>query len=190
MCKSIPTLVEYLIQPAHTPLQRARAVYKWVTTNIAWVFFTYQHLDHLIMCTILYMLIICVLSFPKVWHWWIFWKKREKIMIPMTFWEIDPVSAQGTAVFLKAYVGKICLGFFVPLENFSLVWRRQHCRWRGSNFDICSAVMATEQRGFFSVPHLLCHRASVYNVHLRGPVTITPIAERLAVELLLPVITT
>ena len=152
--------------------------------------FTYQHFDHLIMCTILYMLILCVVFSIGMTLMDILEEARKNHVILMTFWEIDPVSAQGTAVFLKAYVGKICLGFFVPLENFSLVWRRQHCRRRGSNFDICLALMATEKRGFFSVPHLLCHRASVYNVHLRGPVTITPIAERLTVELLLPVFTT
>ena len=33
-------------------------------------------------------------------------------------------------------------------------------------------------------------RVSVYNDHLRGPVTLTPIAERVAVELSLPVLTT
>ena len=43
--------------------------------------------------------------------------------------------------------------------------------------------MAIEQWGFFSVPHLLWHGASVYNGQLRGPVTLAPIAERLAVEL-------
>ena len=37
------------------------------------------------------------------------------------------------------------------------------------------------------MPHLLRHGASVYNGHLRGPVTLTPIAERLAVDLSLPV---
>ncbi|XP_078315574.1 kyphoscoliosis peptidase-like [Crassostrea virginica] len=42
VCKSIPTLVEYLIQPAHTSLQRARAVYKCVTTNIAYDIDGYQ----------------------------------------------------------------------------------------------------------------------------------------------------
>ena len=52
--------------------------------------------------------------------------------------------------------------------------------WRAANFDLCSAIMAIEQWGFFSMPHLLWHRASVYNGHLRGPVTLTPIAERLA----------
>ena len=45
-------------------------------------------------------------------------------------------------------------------------------------------------RGLYSVSHLLWHGASVYNGHLRGPVTVTPNAERLAVELSLPVLTT
>ena len=47
--------------------------------------------------------------------------------------------------------------------------------------------MAIQQWWFFSVPHLLWHGASVY---LRGPVTLTPIAERLAVEQSLPIFTT
>ena len=55
---------------------------------------------------------------------------------------------------------------------------------------LCSALMAYKQWGFFSVPHLLWHGASVYNGYLRGPMTLTPIAERLAVELSLPVFTT
>ena len=40
------------------------------------------------------------------------------------------------------------------------------------------------------MPHLLRHGPVVYNGHLRGPVTLTPVAERLAVELSLPVFTT
>ena len=50
-------------------------------------------------------------------------------------------------------------------------------------FYLCSSLMAIEQLGFFSVSH-------VYNGHFREPVTITPIAERLAVELSLPFFTT
>ena len=50
--------------------------------------------------------------------------------------------------------------------------------------------MAIEQWRFFSMPHLLWHRSSVYNGHLRGPVTLTPIVESLAVELSIPVFTT
>ena len=50
------------------------------------------------------------------------------------------------------------------------------------------ALMAIEQSGFFSVPHLLWHEASVFNCHLRGPVKLTQsIVERLALELPLPV---
>ena len=40
------------------------------------------------------------------------------------------------------------------------------------------------------MPHLLWHGASVYDGHLRGPVTLAPNAERLAVELSLPMLTT
>ena len=61
---------------------------------------------------------------------------------------------------------------------------------RAANFDLCSALMVVEQWGFFSVPHLLWHEASVYNGHLRGPLTLTPIAERLTVELKIPILTT
>ena len=50
--------------------------------------------------------------------------------------------------------------------------------------------MAIEQWGFFSVQRLQWHRTSVYNGHSRGPVTLTPIAEHLAVEMSLPVFTT
>ena len=73
-----------------------------------------------------------------------------------------------------------CLEFFIPLENFSLIWRRHHCRWKAANFDLCSALIAIEQWGFFSVPHiLLWHGASIYYGHLRGPVTLTHYAERM-----------
>ena len=79
---------------------------------------------------------------------------------------------------------KDLFGAFFPLENFSLIWRRHHYRRRAANFDLCSAL--AEQWGFFSVPHLLWHGASVYYSHLRWPVTLTPFVERLAVELSLP----
>ena len=41
--------------------------------------------------------------------------------------------------------------FFVPIETFSLIWWRHHCRCRAA-FDVCSALMAIEQSGF-----LACH---------------------------------
>ena len=64
-------------------------------------------------------------------------------------------------------------------------WRAEHF-----DFDLCFALMAIEQWELFSVPHQLWHGSSVYSDHLPGPVTITPIAECLAVELSSPVFTT
>ena len=43
--------------------------------------------------------------------------------------------------------------------------------------------MAIEQCGFFNKPHLLWHGPILYNGYLIGPETLTPVAERLAVEL-------
>ena len=40
------------------------------------------------------------------------------------------------------------------------------------------------------MPYVLLHWPTVYNGHLREPVTLTPVAERLAVELSLPAFTT
>ena len=71
--------------------------------------------------------------------------------------------------------------FSTHSRNFSFIWRCHHYRWRSAKFDLCSTLMAIEQWGFFSVPHLLedpWHSS-------------TSIAERLAVELpSLPVFTT
>ena len=84
--------------------------------------------------------------------------------------------------FIIYYVLFICLlRFIVPLENLSLIWRRHHCRWMFANVDLwCLAPMAIEQWGFSNVPQSLQHGPTVYNVHLRGPVTLTSVAERLA----------
>ena len=68
----------------------------------------------------------------------------------------------------------VCLEIFVPL-----IWRRHHCLWRAAGFIyLCSTLVAIKQWGFFSVSHLLWQGASVYYSHLRGPVTLTPNAER------------
>ena len=100
------------------------------------------------------------------------------------------INCKMVGINMVVFVLFVCLEFIVPLENFSLIWRRLHCRWRAANFDLCSALMANAQWGFFNVPHLLRHGHPLYNGHLWGPVTLTPVAERLAVELLLPVFTT
>ena len=55
----------------------------------------------------------------------------------------------------------VCLGIIVPFENFSLIWRCHHYRWKAGKFELCSILMAIEQWGFFRVPHLLWHGVSV-----------------------------
>ena len=62
-------------------------------------------------------------------------------------------------------VKDVCLfvmGIYVPLENFSLIWRRHHYRWRASNLDlhVYSALicMGIEQWGFFLVYLTCCDR--------------------------------
>ena len=77
--------------------------------------------------------------------------------------------------------------FYVQLGNFSLMWRQHHYRWRASIFLLYSTLMAIEHWGLFSLPHLLYHGTSVYNGHLRGPISITSAVEHLEVELPLPV---
>ena len=68
----------------------------------------------------------------------------------------------------------ILFGVFRPTH-----WSRHHYRWWVANFLPMLALMAIEQRGFFSVSHLLCHRGYIYNGHFfRGTVTFTRIAER------------
>ena len=39
----------------------------------------------------------------------------------------------------------VCLEFIVPLENFTFIWRRHICRWRAADFDLCSALIASDQ---------------------------------------------
>ena len=60
----------------------------------------------------------------------------------------------------------VCLfvGVFVPFENFSLIWRRHHYRWRAANFYPSSTPTVIEQWGSLA-PHLLWHWTSVYNGH-------------------------
>ena len=58
-----------------------------------------------------------------------------------------------------------------------------------ANFDLCLALSAIKQWGSLHVPHLLLHGTSVYNSHLLRPVTLTPIAERMAMVLSPPVFT-
>ena len=82
-------------------------------------------------------------------------------------------------IFINQYMYMFCLfGVYHPTREFYTNIETS------ANFDLRWTLM------LFSVPHLLWHGTSVYNSHLRGPVTLSPITERLAVELSLSVFTT
>ena len=49
---------------------------------------------------------------------------------------------------------------------------------KGCKFWPMLSTYGHEQWGIFSVPHLMWPGASIYNGHLRGPVTLTPYAEQ------------
>ena len=73
-----------------------------------------------------------------------------------------------------------CLFLFVSPENFSLIWKRHHCRWGARHlWPLSSEDPLT--------CHTYCDPILYYDL-LRGPVTLTPIAERLAEGLSSPVL--
>ena len=83
----------------------------------------------------------------------------------------------------------VCLEFIIPLENFSLIWTHHHCRWRAANIVLCSALMAIMSSEGSLTCHTHCNMCllfvnmlnyimfiTVYNGHLQGPLTLTPVA--------------
>ena len=102
-------------------------------------------------------------------------------------------TCEARALLLQPFIGKgdvsiwaknyragrlfVCLsGVLHSTREFFTLMIHHHYRLRASNFDQYSAHMTIEQWGFFNVPRLLCQRASVYNGHLREPVTIRNVA--------------
>ena len=76
-----------------------------------------------------------------------------------------------TAVKLNLLISFVCLfvWFFVQLENFSLIWRRHHCRWRTVNFELCSALMVMSSEG-----SLACHTYCDTGHHFRMVISEDP----------------
>ena len=64
----------------------------------------------------------------------------------------------------------VCFGVYRPTREFFTHMDTSPLLVKGCK---CSALMAIEQWGFFSVPHLLRHGPTLYNDHPRGPVTHT-----------------
>ena len=53
-------------------------------------------------------------------------------------------------------------GVFCPTREFFTHMETSPLPGRAAKFDLCSALMAIEQRRFFNVPHLLRHGHTVY----------------------------
>ena len=118
------------------------------------------------------------------------WYQR---MFYMLWWKNVWASSKNFKKVFSTTCPAINLGVWFPLafsskSPFSL--ETSPLPWKGCNFDLYSALMIIEQLGFFSVPHLLWQMSSVCNGHLWGPVTLAPVAKRLAGEVLLLVVTT
>ena len=79
-----------------------------------------------------------------------------------------------------SWLARVCLflgEFIVPLENFSLIWRRHHYRWRASNLDIYSAIVAIEQLGFFRACHTYCDTGPPFIIVIsENQLTLMPVA--------------
>ena len=122
--------------------------------------------------------------------------RERSVIVPYLLWHrtsVNMIISEGWShlvTFMTSQCLFVCLfdwGLLSCSRFFSLIWRRHHYRWRAAKIDLCSTFMSTEQWGFFSVPHLLWHRTSVYNGHLWGHLTHTfSSAKRLAVEPFLP----
>ena len=81
----------------------------------------------------------------------VFWEARKRFMIIM---KVD------------------CILFNVPLENFSLIWRRHHLHVESYKFcPILGTQCHWTGRDLFLCQHLLRHRTSVYMVSSEGPVS-------------------
>ena len=92
-----------------------------------------------------------------------------------------------TEAFLSTKQGNMKKSGFVCL--FVFVFRNVTNAREGLQILTCARHSWPLSSKGFSMPRLLWHKASVYNGHPRRPPTLTPIAERLAVELSLPVFT-
>ena len=130
-----------------------------------------------------------IVSFPDCCRYMFFndyastiWFQVCKILFICAIIYFDCIAYHNFCIFWVILSSSILINFsFVCL----FVWGLS-----SANFNLCSALKAIEQLGCFSVPSLLWHETSVYNGNLRGHVTLTPIAERLAVDLSITAFTT
>ena len=87
------------------------------------------------------------------------WKNSKSINWDEFSWKRDQKVLNASKKSFGRHSGisicDICLWLYVPLEKFSLAWRRHHYRRRASNFEQCPALMAMKHWGFLAC-HILC----------------------------------
>ena len=111
---------------------------------------------------------------------------RDDSLIYWTFW-ICALALYGVLISPdNDLFGFFLFGVFRPTRELFTHMRRHHDRVRAAFFLLILGThgySSIEQWGFFDVPHLLWRGTTVYNGHLWGSMTLTPVAEHLAVEL-------
>ena len=107
------------------------------------------------------------------------WNKIFKMTIKLHIIHIHTYTVNTTNNMTLSWKkeGCFCLfGFFCPTREFFTQW---HMETSPLSVQGCKfwplLILAIEQWGFFSMSHLLWDGVSVYNGHLRGQVTLTPI---------------
>ena len=87
---------------------------------------------------------------------------------------------QAGILFLSADIIFHCCCFLFrvlrPTREFFSRLARSTFPVKGCKYWPILALIAVEEWGFFSMPQLLWHWASVYNGYLRGPVALTPVS--------------
>ena len=85
---------------------------------------------------------------------------------------------------LSMFIFRLVCFFILPPPQ---IYRRHHCRW---NVDLCSALMVTEQWGFYSETHIVWAGHLFVMVITEHPWPLRNFAKRLTVELSLFALTT
>ena len=117
--------------------------------------------------------------------------REGSVIVSYLLWHrtlVNMISSEGRShlvTFMTSQCLFVCLfGVYCPVRDFFHSYGDVTITGEGLQISIYvrhSCLLSSE--GFFAVPHLLWHRASVYNGHLWGHVTHTfSSAERLAVE--------
>ena len=84
---------------------------------------------------------------------------------------------------MKSFIDKLVFCLYVPMENFSLIWRRHHYWWRASTFFTYTRHSWQMNSEGSLACHTYCDTGHPFKMVISEDPWHTPVAERLAVEL-------